>query len=846
MFIRNLKMDSNVNAKFGKATNKLLLLSMIVFLILLTNSQVFARPLMDCTIFGKIFFNGTELTRNNDQYTVTLEVNGNEIASYKMGTDPIDMYSLLVKMDDDPEVTDKGHPDDSAYLYINGIAIDQNPVILITGNEILDISATTVTQIPDVTKKSEVDARTELGNAGFTVTKTEECNNDVTAGNVISQNPAGGTVAEFGTSVNLVISTGPCPVAVPSALNCDDITNADLVCNLIEQCDNSVAAGGVISQDPVAGTMVATGSTVTLVVSTGLCPREVANVTGISQGAAESAITDAGFIVGSVTKECSDTVEASNVISQNPAGGTVAEFGTSVNLVISTGPCPVAVPSALNCDDITNADLVCNLIEQCDNSVAAGGVISQDPVAGTMVATGSTVTLVISTGPCNEEPVAVDDDYSIDEDNTLDVAAWGVLDNDTDADDDTLTAELVSGPSNGMLSLNADGSFTYTPNANFNGEDSFTYMANDGIEDSNTAIVTITINPVNDPPVADAGPDQADVSLGDVSLDGSDSTDVDEDQITFAWTIINEPYAGAGNLVNANLVNPKLVVDEYGLYEVGLEVCDDEECHSDTVQIATEGNLKPVANAGEDKTVGQYDYVCLDGSASSDPNGDNITYNWTITSMPDGIEAMLDNSVAVAPCFTPNEVGDYMVQLIVNDDEYDSDSDTVTISVEGNSRPVADAAEDRDVNVGEEVCLNGSESSDPDGDNITYSWAITSRPVGSNANAANLDDPGTVNPCFTPDVFGAYLVQLTVTDEHNLPGEPVTVTITATDGEEPVPGDLNKDGIVDMADLNIILSHRNQPADICPECDLDGDGMITAFDTRKLLLLCTCPRCVCP
>ena len=352
MFIRNLKMDSNVNAQFVKATNKLLLLSMIVFLILLTNSQVFARPLMDCTIFGKIFFNGTELTRNNDQYTVTLEVNGNEIASYKMGTDPIDMYSLLVKMDDDPEVTDKGHPDDSAYLYINGIAIDQNPVILITGNEILDISATTVTQIPDVTKKSEVDARTELGNAGFTVTKTEECNNDVTAG---------------------------------------------------------------------------------------------------------------------------------NVISQNPAGGTVAEFGTSVNLVISTGPCPVAVPSALNCDDITNADLVCNLIEQCDNSVAAGGVISQDPVAGTMVATGSTVTLVISTGPCNEEPVAVDDDYSIDEDNTLDVAAWGVLDNDTDADDDTLTAELVSGPSNGMLTLNADGSFSYTPNANFNGEDSFTYMANDGL-----------------------------------------------------------------------------------------------------------------------------------------------------------------------------------------------------------------------------------------------------------------------------------------------------------------------------------------------------------------------------
>ena len=57
-------------------------------------------------------------------------------------------------------------------------------------------------------------------------------------------------------------------------------------------------------------------------------------------------------------------------------------------------------------------------------------------------------------------------------------------------------------------------------------------------------------------------------------------------------------------------------------------------------------------------------------------------------------------------------------------------------------------------------------------------------------------------------------------------------------------GDLDGDGQVCRTDLNIILSHRNQPADVCPECDLDGDGMITALDARKLVLLCTCPRCV--
>jgi len=96
----------------------------------------------------------------------------------------------------------------------------------------------------------------------------------------------------------------------------------------------------------------------------------------------------------------------------------------------------------------------------------------------------------------NTPPVAVDDAYSVNEDNTLYVAAPGVLANDSDADNDPLTAVLVSGPSNGTLTLNANGSFTYTPDANYNGLDSFTYLANDSVFDSNYATVNITVNPV--------------------------------------------------------------------------------------------------------------------------------------------------------------------------------------------------------------------------------------------------------------------------------------------------------------------------------------------------------------
>src|SRR5204862_315560 len=85
---------------------------------------------------------------------------------------------------------------------------------------------------------------------------------------------------------------------------------------------------------------------------------------------------------------------------------------------------------------------------------------------------------------------------------TLTVAAAGVLTNDTDADGNALTAAVVSDVAHGTLSLNPNGSFTYTPTANYSGSDSFTYKANDGTANSNTVTVTITVTGVNDAPVA--------------------------------------------------------------------------------------------------------------------------------------------------------------------------------------------------------------------------------------------------------------------------------------------------------------------------------------------------------
>jgi hypothetical protein len=114
----------------------------------------------------------------------------------------------------------------------------------------------------------------------------------------------------------------------------------------------------------------------------------------------------------------------------------------------------------------------------------------------------ATVTIVVNEFP-NNAPVAVNDSYEVQQDGTLVVAAPGVLENDSDPDDDPLTAVLVSTTTNGALTLNLDGSFSYMPDAGFVGTDQFSYQADDGEATSNVATVTIVVNEFpNSAPVA--------------------------------------------------------------------------------------------------------------------------------------------------------------------------------------------------------------------------------------------------------------------------------------------------------------------------------------------------------
>ena len=153
-------------------------------------------------------------------------------------------------------------------------------------------------------------------------------------------------------------------------------------------------------------------------------------------------------------------------------------------------------------------------------------------------------------------PVAADNAYQVDEDTTLTVVPPGVLTNDADLDNDRLSAILVSGPSHGSLTLNADGSFTYRPAANYSGPDSFTYKVHDGHEDSNVATVVFTVQPVNDPPT---------VALGNTTATLPEGLNT-ASRIKVADVVVTDDGEGTNHLRLAGGDAALFEIDGHGLY----------------------------------------------------------------------------------------------------------------------------------------------------------------------------------------------------------------------------------------------------------------------------------------
>ncbi len=206
--------------------------------------------------------------------------------------------------------------------------------------------------VPDVVGQTQDAATNTINGAGLIVGAVSTApSTTVPQGSVASQIPAGGTPAAPGSSVNLVISTGPPPpVTVPDVVGqsrqtaTNNLITAGLVPGTISTASSTaVLAGSVISENPVAGTQVPGGSAVDLTISSGPPTIATPNVVGQAQPTAGNTITNADLIVGTVSDGASSTVPVGSVMGQSPAAGVQVILGSAVNLTICTGAPPVTI-----------------------------------------------------------------------------------------------------------------------------------------------------------------------------------------------------------------------------------------------------------------------------------------------------------------------------------------------------------------------------------------------------------------------------------------------------------------------------------------------------------------------
>ena len=295
----------------------------------------------------------------------------------------------------------------------------------------------------------------------------------------------------------------------------------------------------------------------------------------------------------------------------------------------------------------------------------------------------------------------------------------------------------------------------------------------------------VTVSTTNSAPVANPGTAQTVTAGTTVQLNGSGSTDVDGDTLTYSWTLQVPPGSGStATLSNANIVNPTFYADKPGTYTATLTVNDGHgNTNSNSVQITTL-NSPPVANAGAAQVVSIGTTVTLDGSKSTDVDGDTLTYSWSFTSKATNSTATLTNPTSVNPTFYVDQPGEYDIQLIVNDGHNNSNTATTKVTTSAVLAPTANPGTAQTVTVGATVTLNGS-GTDPNVPPLPlqYSWSLTCKPTGSHAG---LSSTSIQDPTFTADIptsnpgtcASNFVAQLIVSNGY-VSSTPQTVNITS-------------------------------------------------------------------
>ncbi|MFO0600650.1 MAG: myxosortase-dependent M36 family metallopeptidase [Myxococcaceae bacterium] len=415
----------------------------------------------------------------------------------------------------------------------------------------------------------------------------------------------------------------------------------------------------------------------------------------------------------------------------------------------------------------------------------------------------------------------------------------GTASADPDADD-TLTYSWTqtAGPTVTLSSTTAAQPTFTAPSVTAATVLTFRLVVNDGLASSATSTVNITVGDVNQAPVANAGTGQtvaeftASPTFGPVTvtLDGTGSSDPDGNTLTYAWTQTGGPTV---TLSDATVSQPTFVapsVPRAGTTILTFRlVVNDGTVASPpitTTVTVTNVNRPPTAAAGPAQTVDERATATLDGTGSTDPDSDDtLTYAWTQTAGP---TATLTGATTATPTFTVPEVTattTLTFQLVVSDGLVSSAASTVSLSVNNvNRAAVANAGAAQSVPEftgstfgATTVTLDGSASSDPDGDTVTYAWTQTAGPtvVLSSATAAQ---PTFVAPAALRAMPTVLVFQLIASDG-TLASAPATTTVTVTN--------VNRPPVANAGAAQMVAERGTATLDGSASADPDADDTLT-------------------
>ena len=380
-----------------------------------------------------------------------------------------------------------------------------------------------------------------------------------------------------------------------------------------------------------------------------------------------------------------------------------------------------------------------------------------------------TKTVTITVKDARRAPVANPQAVSTNEDTALPITLTG-----SDPDQMPVTFMIVGQPQHGTLS-GTPPAVTYTPAANYNGADSFTFKVNNGAIDSTPATVSITVNPVNDPPTINA-PDSRTATEGEAITFTVSGADVDVGQTL---------TLSSSALPNGATFNPATgafawtpAFNQSGSYSVTFTVTDNGtpplSASKTTTFTINDINRPPVANSFPVTVV--EDTATPITLTGSDPDGDNFTF--AVVAQP--MHGMLTGT-APNLTYTPalNYNGSDSFTYKTNDGKVDSVNALVTITVSPvNDKPVITVPGAQSVNTGQPVNFTVSATDVDTGDVITLS--ATNVPSGANFN------PATGAFSWTPSASGTFTVSFTATDNGTPPlSDTKTVTINVGQANRP-------------------------------------------------------------